>query len=346
MKKRFIKTVSIMLCLVMLISTFSIAASAMSVNEGMSALRSQWSRGVGPEVSGRCVDYSYYSPKKNKSDKTKYPLCIFMAGAGEGGYEGEELVGNKFAYWSGEENQAKFKNAGGAYLLIARSQDPIYWDTMPIDSLKAAIDDFATTNPNVDTDRIYVIGWCLGAVGATRLITAYPDSFAGAVLVSNRTTISATDAAKLKDMSVWLVHCTTDSYSLYNLYCAPSWKNLKAQTSDPNKLRLTTCKDAPNTGVLLNHVLWNYLVYDCTDDSEYEDMKTVNGFDEVQKNITAISWISQWSLKDIDDEVKNCSCQCHSTNAITKLIWNIKCIFYKIFSSESKRVCACGKQHW
>lgn len=346
MKRSFKRTVSVLLCLVMLASVFSVAVSAMSVNEGMGALRSQWLRGAGPEVSGRSVDYSYYSPKKSDSDKTKYPLCVFMAGAGEGGYEGEELIGNKFAYWSGEENQVKFQNAGGAYLLIARSQDPVYWDMMPISSLKAAIDDFAKKNPNVDTDRIYVIGWCLGAVGATKLITAYPDSFAGAVLVSNRTAISASDAAKIKNMSVWLVHCTTDSYSVYNLYCAPSWKNLKEQTADPNRLRLTTCTDAPDTGVLLNHVLWNYLVYDCTNGDEYENIKTVNGFGETEDNVKAISWISQWSLSDFDDEVEKCSCQCHSTSAITKLIWNIKCIFYKIFSADSKRVCDCGKLHW
>lgn len=346
MKKTFKRVVSVIMCLVMLLSVSSVFASAMSVNEGMGALRSQWSRGAGPEVGGCSVDYSYYSPKKSESDTTKYPLCVFMAGAGEGGYEGEELEGNRFAYWSGEENQVKFRNAGGSYLLIVRSQDPIYWDTMPISPLKAAIDDFAQKNPNVDTDRIYVIGWCLGAVGATRLITAYPNSFAGAVLNANRTTISSSEARDLKDMAIWLVHCTSDSYSMYNLYCSPTWKNLKSQTSNPAKIRLTTCEDAPDTGVLLNHVVWNYIVYDCQDAAGCVGLKTIDGYGNEDKTPTAISWLSQWSMNDKSESTNSCSCQCHSTGILDKLIWSIKCFIYKIFSSDSKQFCDCGVKHW
>ncbi len=346
MKKTLKKALAVMLSLAMLVSSFAFAVSAVSVNDGMKALRAQWSRGVGPEAGGMTVDYSYYSPKKSDSDTTKYPLCIFLAGAGEGGYEGEELVGNKFAYWSGEETQARFRNSGGAYLLIARSHDPIYWDMMPISSLKAAIDDFAQKNPNVDTNRIYVIGWCLGAVGATRLITEYPDSFAGAVLNANRTTISSSEAAKIKDMAIWLVHCTTDSYSVYNLYCSPTWKNLKAQTSNPAKIRLTTCEDSPDTGALYNHVVWNYVVYDCQDDAGCVGLKTIDGYGNEDANPTAISWLSQWSLHDIEDNTNKCSCQCHSTSFLDKIIWGIKCFIYKLFGSDSKQVCDCGVKHW
>lgn len=346
MKKTLRKALSLVLCVALLISSFAFLASAVSVNSSMSELRSQWSRGVGPEVGGRSIDYSYYSPKKSDSDTTKYPLCIFMAGAGEGGYEGEELQGNNFPYWSGEETQAQFVNAGGSYLLIARSPDPIYWDTCPIAPLKAAIDDFAEKNPNVDTDRVYVIGWCIGAVGAKRLVTAYPDAFAGVVFSAIRTKISDSDAKAMKNMAVWFLHCTSDSYSVYNMYCAPSWENVKKNTSNPNMVRLTTCSDAPDTGVLYNHVVWNYIAYDCRDSANCVDLKTINGYGEEEENVKAISWLSRWWLgQDHSDVEKACTCQCHSTNAITKLIWSIKCFIYKIFS-PSKRTCSCGAMHW
>lgn len=352
MKKRLTKLISLTLCFVMLISAFSILSSAMSVNQGISALRTQWTRGAGPSRSGYSIDYSCYSPKKGDSDTVKYPLCVFLAGAGQGSYEGKELYANNFPLWSSDEYQSRFQNAGGSYLLIARAPEPIYWDTAPTSSLKAAIDDYVAKNPNIDPDRIYVIGWCLGAVGATRLATDYPDSFAGLILHANRHAITASEAASLKNTAVWLINSTSDSYSVYGTYCVPSWKNLRAKTSDTNKLRLTTCSSAPTGGALFNHVVWNYTAYDCSIPAGCENLRTVNGRGETIENVTAISWISQWSKKapatpdkpDSGDE-KLCSCQCHSSG-FTKFIWNIKCLFYKFFGMNSKRTCSCGAKHW
>ena len=352
MKKRLTKLISLTLCFVMLISAFSILSSAMSVNQGISALRTQWTRGAGPRRSGYSIDYSCYSPKKSDSDTAKYPLCVFLPGAGEGKYQGKELTANNFPLWSSDEYQSRFQNASGSYLLIARAPEPIYWDTAPTSALKAAIDDYVAKNPNIDADRIYVIGWSLGAVGATRLATDYPDSFAGIVLMATRHAITSSEAKKLRNMSVWLIHSTGDSYALYNTYCAPSWKNLKANTSDRAKLRLTTCSTAPTAVGLFNHNIWNYLAYDCSTSAGCGGLKTVDGNGNTDSNVQGILWISQWSKKtsstpdkpDSGDE-KPCSCQCHSSG-FTKFIWNIKCLFYKFFSMNSKRTCSCGAKHW
>lgn len=346
MKKKFKKLVSVLLSVVMLSSVFAVLPSAMSLDQGLDALRSQWSRDRGPKADGYSIDYSYYSPKKNSSDNTKYPLCIFLAGMGEGEYEGKELIANSFPLWSADENQKEFQNAGGAYLLIARAPEPVYWNMAPTASLKAAIDDFIKKNPNVDTDRIYVLGWCLGAVGATRYATDYPDSVAGIVLMATASAVSASEAKALSNTAVWLVHSKSDGYALYDLYCSPSWNNLKKYSNNPEKLRLTSCESAPDAGILKSHLTWAYMEQDCRDNGGCKGLKTINGNGETVENVRAISWLSQWSQYKETGADESCSCQCHSSNVLTKLLWNIKCFFYKLFSSNSKQTCACGQKHW
>lgn len=347
MKKKFKKLVSVLLCILMLSSVFSVLPSAMSLDQGLDALRSQWSRDRGPKAGGYSIDYSYYSPKKNSSDNTKYPLCIFLAGMGEGEYEGKELIANSFPLWSADENQKEFQNAGGAYLLIARAPEPIYWSTAPTSSLKAAIDDFIEKNPNVDPDRIYILGWCLGAAGTIRYATDYPDSVAGIVLMASAASISSSEAKTLQNTAVWLVHSKSDAYALYNIYCAPSWDNLKKYTNNPEKLRLTTCESAPDAGILKSHLTWSYLEQDCRNDSGCKGLKTIDGNGNTVENVRGISWLSQWTQhKEDKDAEESCSCQCHSSSSFTKFIWKIKCVFYKLFGSSSKQTCACGDKHW
>ncbi|MDD6022128.1 MAG: hypothetical protein ACI4GA_01850 [Acutalibacteraceae bacterium] len=345
MNKHFKKLISVLLCLAMLTSFLSLTVGAISADEGLSALRAQWSKGYGPNKGGYSIDYSYFSPKKGNADTTKYPLCIFLAGAGEGKYDGKELTANSFPYWSADEYQAKFQNAGGAYLMLARAPEPVYWDTAPASSLKAAIDDFIEKNPNVDSERIYILGWCLGAVGAANIASKYPGFFAGAILMCMRHAITESEAENLKDTAVWLVHCKNDSYSLYNTYCVPSWRNLREHTSDLNKLRLTTCSSAPTAAALLNHNVWDYIVYDCSKPAGCSDLNTVDGKGQTQNNVSAINWLSQWT-NEKEEEESSCSCDCHSGNSFVRFIWQIKVFFYKIFSVSSKRVCACGAKHW
>ncbi|MGN1418416.1 MAG: serine aminopeptidase domain-containing protein, partial [Acutalibacteraceae bacterium] len=250
MKKTLKKTLALVLSMLMLLSVFSVASGAVKLSEGLDALRAQWSRDCGPSAGGYAIDYSYYSPVKSASDSTKYPLVVFLPGGGEGKKPGGELTGNSFARWSSEELQARFTSSGGAFLMIARDPEEklLYWDASSlIPGLKAAIDDFAQKHPNVDTSRIYVIGWCLGATGALNLAVNYSNSIAGVVLCSPRCSISSSDAVKLKNTAVWILSCKKDSYSLYS-YSQTSWSNLKENSADKSKIRFTSFDSAPNAG--------------------------------------------------------------------------------------------------
>lgn len=345
-KKTIRKTFAVIMSLIIALSVFSAFAYGISESKGLNALRKQFSRSSGPKQSGFSIDYSFYSPVKGKNDKTKYPLVIFMAGATEGTYKGKEIVANNFPLWSADEYQSRFKKSEGAYLLFARAPEEkmLCWDSSLLTSaLKAAIDDFAKKNKNVDTSRIYIVSWCLGCVGAVKVATAYPDFFAGIVLFSSPEIITSAEAEKLKNTAVWLVNSKTDSYTSYTVYCVPSWKHLKSKTANKSNIRLTTFSSVPNAGALLNHNTWGIACNDMKSNSNYKKMKTVDGSGKEVKTGSMIQWLSS---KSSSTKIKSCDCACHSTIMLTKVIWKVRIVIYRSTKAESKRKCSCGAMHW
>lgn len=325
MKRKSIRILSCLLALIMILNAFFVA-SAVSIDEGYEALWTQWSRGNGPVVDDYDIDYSYYSPVENgaSADK-KYPLVIVMAGAGEGTYEGEELTANVLASWSAEEYQSRFTN-GNSYMLIMRSpeEDWLYWDaTSLIFAQKAAVDEFCANNPNVDTTKITVIGWCLGAGNAISLAATFPNYFASLIIMAPGRAITADEAEKLKDMPVWILSCTTDTYSFYGLYVKPSWDRLLKVSNVKEQLRYTTCTVAPDIEMapglkfIYNHNLWDYAAEDMhyTGD-EYEDMKTVDGNENLIEDPYMISWVTSHVSSGETDVVE--------VSDFTKMQWRME----------------------
>ena len=48
----------------------------------------------------------------------------------------------------------------------------------------------------------------------------------------------------------------------------------------------------------------------------------------------------------VDSKDDNCSCNCHSNNALLKFIYKIYQFFWKLFGMTDKKLCACGAEHW
>ncbi len=304
MKKKITRILALCLTVFLLLPAFSAAALGVSIDDDADALRAQWRRDEGPKKAGFSLDYSYFEPQA--AAKEKLPLFVFMPGAGEGTYEGKELLQNSFYKWSGEEYQSRVTDAAGAYLLILRAPEPIYFDTCPVESIHAAIMDFVSRY-NVDKTRVYLFGWCLGENGALKTALAHPDDYAGIALFSGRRAISGSDAEKLRDMAVWLLGCTGDTYSVYGLYTAPSWSNVRT-VGDPAKRRLTSCTSAPRAAAIFNHNLWRLAENDYSADAQtfYEDLSTVNGAGRTVKAPSFIDWFTRWST-DAQEEAPSVS---------------------------------------
>ena len=200
------------------------------------ALRKLWRRGQGDPVNGIAIDYSFYSPVQNGADPAKkYPLVIIMAGALEGVVPGFELTANALAYWTAPHIQARFPN-GGAYLLSGRAPEEkkLYWDSTKLTApFKAAIDGFIAANENVDTQRIYSIGWCLGGTGSLNLAAGYPDFFAAAIVITPSRPFSHTEARRLANTPFWLMGCKADNYVSYRGIVQKSQTRLNRYAKDP-----------------------------------------------------------------------------------------------------------------
>ena len=302
------KAISIILAALLVVS-LSIPAFAVPRSAGINILRHQFDHGEGPydSTSGLNVDYSYYCPVEPGKSVMTYPLVVITPGALEGQNEGEELYENNFAMWACDEFQKEFFFSKGAYIMIARAQEDISllynWSSSALTTpLLLAIDDFCDSNPNVDRNRIYGIGWCQGAKGIINLEVKYPDVFNTLVLMVQNFELSDSDAAKLSGSNVWFMGSKYDTLGLYNQYIKPSWDKLK-ENWDGSSLRIfTSYSKAQNTGLAIQHDVWNDACYnwDYSPKTTYAK-KTVDANGNTVTISSFIAYLSRFGAERYDD---------------------------------------------
>lgn len=125
----------------------------------------------------------------------KYPLVLFLHGAGERGSDNEKQLTHGAQIWLNPSNREKYP----AFVLIPQCPSDAYWayaerpvsfqpadmpENPPLSSvfgtLKELLDNWIS-KPEVDKKRIYVIGLSMGAMGTYDLTIRYPELFAAAV---------------------------------------------------------------------------------------------------------------------------------------------------------------------
>ena len=288
----------------------------MAYNPKHDKYRALFKRDNGPLVGDWDIDYSYYDPTDYGADTDKtYPLIIILAGALEGWKEGIEIAANEMPLWADEKYQSRFHN-GHAFLFVGRApeEDSLYWDqSCLVESLLAAILDFCEKHPNVDKTRIHLIGWCVGSLGVMNLASSYPEVFASAVMMAPSRAINKSEAARLREMPVWIMSGLYDTHALYHLYTAPTWARLKTYALDARRLRLTTFRRAvdvnfvPQVPIVGNHNFWDWASEDCHFEGEnghgvdheyiltgtYKGVKTVDGADSVIEDPYLIAWLNE-----------------------------------------------------
>ena len=290
----------------------------MAYNPKHDKYRALFKRDNGPLVGDWDIDYSYYDPTDYGADTDKtYPLIIILAGALEGWKEGIEIAANEMPLWADEKYQSRFHN-GHAFLFVGRApeEDSLYWDqSCLVESLLAAILDFCEKHPNVDKTRIHLIGWCVGSLGVMNLASSYPEVFASAVMMAPSRAINKSEAARLREMPVWIMSGLYDTHALYHLYTAPTWARLKTYAHDARQLRLTTFRRAvdvnfvPQVPIVGNHNFWDWASEDCHFEGEnghgvdheyvltgsYKGVKTIDGADRAIEDPYLIAWLNQYT---------------------------------------------------
>jgi predicted peptidase len=164
---------------------------------------------------GGTLNYRLLVPPKIEEGK-KYPLVIFLHGAGE----------------RGSDNAAQLKHGVGEFVR-QRSDYPCFliapqcpegkrwvevdWSAATHDLPKEAgdqmalvrgvIDQFIEDKP-VDADRIYITGLSMGGYGTWDAISRYPDLFAAAAPICGGG--DPKHAKTIKDLPIWCFHGDQD----------------------------------------------------------------------------------------------------------------------------------------
>ena len=160
-------------------------------------------------ASGDSLNYRLLRPEVEKEGK-KYPLVLFLHGAGERGSDNEKQLFHGSQMWLNPVNRENYP----AFVLFPQCPESGYWaymnrpssfetDKMPIEppispifvALKELLDSYLTM-PQVDKRRIYVIGLSMGAMGTYDLTIRYPELFAAAIPICGTVNADRLKAAK------------------------------------------------------------------------------------------------------------------------------------------------------
>lgn len=267
------KCIAVVLCVLMLIPFAAMSAGAVSLSEGTSKLDRQFKNGV---YSSK-YDYVSFSPVKGENDTQKYPLLVWLHGLKSGSFPRAQLQFYEFSNWASDEYQARFRNAGGCFLLAPRVADAAVnsWDGTMCSDLKAIIDSYIEKNEdNIDTSRIYIAGYSTGGSMVWKMITKYPSFFAAAMPLAAITQPNASGLDKLDNVSLWIFTSDNDPYMINETSdVMPNFEYLAARSKRPESLRLTSFAHARyadgsqkyEDGVLADdaeHYIWEACTYD------------------------------------------------------------------------------------
>ena len=297
------KLISVLLCILTLVPFIGIlSADAETLSIGNDVLDTYF-------LDGKCpgeLDYVYFEP--DVKENTRYPLMIWLHGAKSGDKPRAQLEWYRFSNWASPEYQARFKNAGGAFLLAPRSsKDPTHnWYETGCASLKATIDYFVSLYSDViDTSRIYISGYSTGGSMVWHMVTNYPDFFAAAMPIASLYNPTTVEMNGLSDTSIWIFSCDKDFYtSAATAVAEENFNYLKTVTNRPSGLRLTSFTEAVwASGAKQNaydkeHYIWGAVTNDMfmDDGSQFAYSTTVDGNgSKITFNIPngIISWLSQ-----------------------------------------------------
>jgi len=146
------------------------------------------------------LQYLVYLPKAYKHDYKKWPLVLFLHGAGE---RGEDFSFVK------RLGPPKLVEEGKDFPFILISPQCPLGQRWGVGELSTLLDE-VEKNYRVDKHREYVTGLSMGGEGTWKLIMAEPNRFAAAAPVCGRSGSSYLDACKLKNLPIWIFHGAMD----------------------------------------------------------------------------------------------------------------------------------------
>lgn len=164
---------------------------------------------------GKTIPYRVLKPE-NIDPKMKYPLVLFLHGAGERGNDNEKQLVHGVAEFAKAENRKKYP----CILVAPQCPTGQGWSDFLAKQPKAdkeqsgpgaAVVDLVcglTYSLPIDCDRVYITGLSMGGYGTWDIITRNPTFFAAAVPVCGGGDPSKAD--KIAKLPIWVFHGAKD----------------------------------------------------------------------------------------------------------------------------------------
>jgi predicted peptidase len=176
---------------------------------------------VAPAKDVEPVEFAYrLLGPKSITPGTRYPLVIFLHGAGERGNDNLSQL-KYFPTWMAEQSARK---AHPCFVLAPQCRDEQKWvdvdwskiestpqsPTPTVDMLAviAALEDTLQREP-IDPARIYLTGLSMGGYGSWDLAARMPDRFAAVLPICGGG--DGATATKIKDLPIWCFHGDADT---------------------------------------------------------------------------------------------------------------------------------------
>ncbi|MDA1229631.1 MAG: alpha/beta hydrolase-fold protein [Planctomycetota bacterium] len=174
---------------------------------------------TGGEYTNEEFHYRLMKPTQTEAD-SKYPLVIFLHGAGERGTDNQKQM----FYFPTQMAQPRYRERFPCFVLAPQCRDDRRWMNfdwnIPEDptmqenaseQLQAVIQMIEVTMKDeaIDPDRVYLTGLSMGGFGTFDLAIRHPDRFAAVAPICG-----AADPARvgiLKDKPMWIVHGVNDT---------------------------------------------------------------------------------------------------------------------------------------
>ncbi|MCY3019333.1 MAG: prolyl oligopeptidase family serine peptidase [Planctomycetota bacterium] len=149
------------------------------------------------------LNYLLYLPPGHQDAKAKWPLMLFLHGAGERGSDLE-----KVKVHGPPKLIAKEGKTFPFVIVSPQCPEDGWWPgELQLDALDGLLDD-VVSRYRIDKDRIYVTGLSMGGFGTWQLAFRYPGRFAALAPICGRGDPKKVD--RIKHVPVWVFHGAKD----------------------------------------------------------------------------------------------------------------------------------------
>ncbi|MBY0436207.1 MAG: prolyl oligopeptidase family serine peptidase [Cyclobacteriaceae bacterium] len=175
---------------------------------------------------GKTLPYRLLLPDGFYKSKKKFPLIVFLHGAGERGNDNEKQLMHGSTLFIDKGNRKKYP----AVVIFPQCAENDYWSSVAIDRSKAPLAlDFDYGRPatgpmmatmglvkkllsegRVDPKRVYILGLSMGGMGTFEAVYRYPELFAAALPVCGGGDVAKYDQ-RVAGIPFWIFHGEVDA---------------------------------------------------------------------------------------------------------------------------------------